>query len=189
LADRTRAPAASHGRLPGDDELLATLQLAADEVFASFVREFERSAVFRRELPIRRLEGGAGDLLVDSRPIHFDRAAVVEFEGDLAGRVVLRCSADGALDLARGLLMLEDDALLAIEEIDDALKECANMVTGFLKTRALDPLGSFTLGLPFMKEAPREPSGTGCGALLYHLEQGAISLEIWRRASPSEAAA
>lgn len=172
--------------MPKDEDLLAALERAVDEVFSTMVCTFESAAVYRCELPKERVaDNGLVELLIDGpAAVHIDREAVVEFRGKLDGRVVLRCSADGALDIARGLLMLESDSALAVEDVNDALKECANMVTGYLKTHVLDPLGDFTMSVPFIKDAHREAIGPSCGALVYRLKEGAISVEIWRRERP-----
>ncbi len=168
----------SPGTLPGDAELLAALERAVDEVFTSMICTFESLAEHAQAQT-----GSAGGTRST-----FDREAVVEFRGAISGQVVFRCTADGAHDIARGLLMLDDETTLAVDEINDALKECANMVTGHMKTRVLDPLGRYDLSVPFMKDVGTEVPGPACGALVYRLQQGWVSVELWRRDASSHSA-
>jgi CheY-specific phosphatase CheX len=161
--------------LPGDAELLAALERAVDEVFSSMVFAFEALAEHRSPVATPEKIGVRAS---------FDREAVVEFRGAISGQVVFRCTADGAHDIARGLLMLDDSTALAVEEVNDALKECANMVTGHVKTNVLDPLGKFDLSIPFMKDVGAQVPGPACGALVYRLQQGLVSVELWRRDVP-----
>lgn len=187
------AEMAAQAALPTDEALLNVLEQSVSEVFSMMVCSFEAAAVYRRDLSGDRVgESGGVHLVLQGRrddSVHIDREAVVEFRGALEGRVVLRCSADGALDIARGMLMLQGDAMLAIEEVNDALKECANMLTGSLKTKPLDPPGDFKVSIPFINDAHRDPIGPSCGALVYRLQKGLVSLEIWRREKPLEAPA
>jgi CheY-specific phosphatase CheX len=91
--------------------------------------------------------------------------------------VVLRCSVDSADSIARGLLMMDDSEVLELAAVTDALGECANMLAGSLKTKALDPVGSFQLGLPdFSDPGPGEEME---GALVYRVAQGVMSVEVW----------
>jgi len=87
---------------------------------------------------------------VEQTPVAIE--AVVDFIGDPTGSVILRATAQGALDIARKLLMAEDDEAIDLEEVQDALGECANMVTGALKTRVLDPEGQFDLSIRYKSE-------------------------------------
>ena len=176
------------GPLPRDEDLLAALEQAVENVFSTMVSSFETTALFRGALPEEQVDAqGEVDLVLGDASgvrVHIDREAVVEFRGVLDGRLALRCSSAGALDIARGLLMLEDDAALAVEDVNDALKECANMLTGHVKTRVLDPHGAISMSVPFVKGAARDPIGPSCGSLIYRLQQGTISLELWRRSAP-----
>ncbi len=173
--------AADTRSLPGDDVLHAALEHAVAEVFSTMVGKFESLAVdaaVAAALPARGLSH-----------VHFDREAVVEYRGVLEGHVTIRCNADGALDIARGLLMLDaGDTSLSIEEINDALKECANMVTGHVKTRVLDPLGGCQLSVPFVNSVATSAAAARDRMLLYKLQQGLISVEIWRRETAASAA-
>jgi len=158
--------------VPEDAQLLAALERAVDEVFTSMVCAFE--ALAENGSPVGSVtRAGAREC--------FDREAVVEFRGAISGQVVLRCTAAGAHDIARGLLMLDGETALAIDEVNDALKECANMVTGRVKTQVLDPLGAFELSIPFMQDAGAHCDGPACGSLIYRLQEGLLSVELWRR--------
>lgn len=175
--------AAGPRELPGDGVLHAALEQAVAEVFSTMIGKFESLAV-----------EAAGNVAAasparETSHVHFDREAVVEFRGVLEGHVTIRCNADGALDIARGLLMLDaGDSSLSIEEINDALKECANMVTGHVKTRVLDPLGGGQLSVPFVNSVATSAAAARDRRLLFRLQQGVISVEIWRRATAAAAA-
>ena len=108
-----------------------------------------------------------------------DIEAVVEFQGDPSGSVVLRATTEGATDIARKLLMMEEDETVDFEEIQDALGECANMVTGSLKTRALDPRGAFQLGTPTIDARVHVEHEHRTGRLVFLLAEGNVAVEIW----------
>jgi CheY-specific phosphatase CheX len=110
---------------------------------------------------------------------HVDVEAVVEFTGDPSGAVILRASAAGAGDIARKLLMMGDEETIDLEEIQDAMGECANMVTGSLKTRALDPIGDFKLSTPTIATKIRVAHEHPGGRLVFALSEGNIAVEIW----------
>jgi len=110
---------------------------------------------------------------------HVEVEAIVDFFGDPNGSVVLRATAEGAADIARKLLMMEDDESVDLEEIEDALGECANMVTGSLKTRALDPHGSFQLEPPRIDTRVNIDNNHHAGSLVFELHQGSVAVEIW----------
>lgn len=72
--------------------------------------------------------------------------AVIGFEGPRTGVVTLRLDDAGAAAMATALLggfPPESEA-----ERNDALGEWVNITAGNLKTQALDPRGTFRLGLP-----------------------------------------
>lgn len=114
---------------------------------------------------------------LDSERVKFE--AVVHFEGTTSGAVILRCCAGGAKNIARNLLMMEDGEEVDIDEVKDALGECANMVTGSLKTRALDPNGAFNLGTPVIDARVELEHEHQAGRLVYRLSQGSVAVEIW----------
>lgn len=105
--------------------------------------------------------------------------AVVDFAGDPAGSVILRATAQGAVDIARKLLMADDDEAIDLEEIQDALGECANMVTGALKTRVMDPEGQFDLSIPRIDTWICIEHEHPAGSLVFELASGPFAVEIW----------
>jgi CheY-specific phosphatase CheX len=161
--------------LPSREELLDVLRESVHEVFSSTVSSFKQATQVveqgERALSIRDDSGNHVTAAIDLE-------AAVKFTGQLNGAVVVRCSAQGAMDIARGLLMLDANTSLAVPEIEDALGECANMVSGVLKRRALDPRGSFALGLPEIRRT-RQENGKRGGMLVYQLSEGVVSMELW----------
>ncbi|MEZ6016933.1 MAG: chemotaxis protein CheX [Planctomycetota bacterium] len=100
--------------------------------------------------------------------------AVIGFEGPRTGLVTLRLDGPGAEAMATSLLggfPPESDA-----ERNDALGEWANISAGNLKTKALDPLGDFRLGLPVV--ADREGPGSETPARLCYRLGELGSLEV-----------
>jgi len=83
------------------------------------------------------------------------------------------------MDIARGLLMLDEGDAIDVAEAADALGECANMVTGVVKTRMLDPRGHFDLSCPKINGAPPKAGQQRAGTLAYELTHGVIAVEIW----------
>lgn len=116
---------------------------------------------------------------VDDDYCAVDIEAVVEFHGSIEGSVVLRASTRGAADITRKLLMMEDDEIAELEDITDAMGECANMVTGALKTRALDPSGNFSLTIPVIDTKVHIEHEHPAGALAFKLSDGAVAVEVW----------
>jgi CheY-specific phosphatase CheX len=158
------------------ETLMKTLQTCVDEVFALMVCSFQEGlerveVVAPREQGRLRLRGQAHEAVDVAKQVS------IGFEGDASGRVVLRCSDETAERIARGLLMMDESEALELEAVTDALGECANMLAGSLKTKALDPVGRFQLGLPDFS-APR-PNGAMEGALVYRVAQGVMSVEVW----------
>lgn len=161
--------------LPSREELLDVLRESVSEVFSSTVTQFKQAAEVHEESDTSlAIADDSGKRLTAA----IDLEAAVSFEGDLKGSVVVRCSAQGAMDIARGLLMLDAETSLAVQEVEDALGECANMVSGVLKRRALDPKGTFKLGLPEIRHA-HKVSGERGGMLVYQLSEGVVSMELW----------
>lgn len=180
MAESSATPAAT--ALPSDAELLGHLERAVDEVFATMIGACERRARVDGAGLTERSSGAELELLLNGGALlRVDREAVVEFRGALDGRVAIRANAACATAIARGLLMSEEDDALALEEVNDALKECANMLTGWLKSKALDPLGAFSMSVPFIKDAPRELVGAPAGTLIYSTRGGEFAIELWRR--------
>ncbi|MSR63053.1 MAG: chemotaxis protein CheX [Planctomycetes bacterium] len=126
----------------------------------------------RDESAIRYQEDGSSP---QSIAVH--KQVVIGFDGDAKGQVVLRCSLETADSITRGLLMMDESEVIELSAINDALGECANMLAGSLKTKALDPVGKFQLGLPDFSEP--KPQGDMEGALVYRVAEGVMSVEVW----------
>lgn len=110
---------------------------------------------------------------------HAGLEAVVDFSGRRSGAVILRAGMHGAVDIARGLLMLGDDEEVPLEEVEDALGECANMLSGLLKTKVLDPIGCFSLGTPRIGRSVNLEYANHLGGLVYKLSNGSTEVEVW----------
>lgn len=162
--------------LPEGVDLVEILKDSVQEVFTMMVSNFHETAVVspetENEVQVRDDSG-------KPERVSLDTEASVEFHGEINGCVALRCSAAGAMDIARGFLMTDDGETLEVEEVTDALAECANMVTGVLKTKGLDPHGEFEMGLPQVSQPTADHSGEHRGILAYRLAEGLISVEIW----------
>ncbi len=164
--------------MPGKEELLKVLSEAVNEVFNSLVFSFTAATIRTDD------DTGGEKIEVLDGPSpgekeHVQASARVCFTGAIDGSVVLRCYAEGAMDIARGLLMMDESEALEVEEIADALGECANMVTGVLKTKALDPVGDFHMTVPEVTTSAPDGVGDTCGVLAYRLSKGLVSMEIW----------
>ncbi len=123
------------------------------------------------------VEGGCDCLGVDASAPEAHLHAQVDFQGAHQGTLSIACDAPGAEDLARGLLMLGPDDPLAPEEVADALKECANMVAGVLKTRAFGSDGDARLSVPRLQAAPAP-----AGALVWRVRGGTMAVALRRGA-------
>ena len=169
-------------RLVEDEDLVEALQNADQEVFETMVfTACDPATVDESGLDPgvhvdgHHVDSGTGE----AQFTQFEIDAEVGFTGELNGRVLLRCSAEGAMDIARGLLMLGDADAIDIAEAADALGECANMVTGVVKTRMLDPIGHFDLSIPKINSNPQLSGKARAGTLAYKLKQGIIAVEVW----------
>jgi CheY-specific phosphatase CheX len=104
----------------------------------------------------------------NSDPVAYEAAidieAVVEFTGQPKGAVLLRATHASAAD---------------IEDVEDALGECANMVTGAFKSRVLDPRGNFQLGTPTIDTRVHIDHEHRAGNLLFKHHEGHLAVEIW----------
>ena len=137
------------------DALLTTLRESVDEVLETMVCR------------MAKLEASAGPPH-DAAKISLDRVdieATVGISGDHTGTIVLGCT---ALDITRGLLMLEDSEPIELDDIKDAIGECANMLGGTLKTKALDAAGSYSLGIPTVATHVNQEGRGWCGTLVYN---------------------
>lgn len=171
MASRSIAEALQSGTLAECEvELLGHLEIAVRDVFTTMCPAM--SELVASAEPLSAVEG-AGPVA------NVSIEAVVEFSGPATGAVVLRCTPEAAADIARGLLMLGEGDSVELAEVRDALGECANMVTGALKTRALDPHGSFRLSVPKLDTLVNLPEQRRCGRLVFQLSEGSASIEIW----------
>jgi len=157
--------------LPRDEDLQRLLQESAREAFDTMMAGFMGQVV-------------RNDSSTDAQPaatlpaVKVDREVVVDFHGPTNGYFLLRCNAEGAMDIARGLLMMDDCEALKVEEVADALGECANVVAGLLKNKALSPCGEYRMSIPrhCTPNTTRDSSGS---SLLCHLKNGVVSMEVW----------
>jgi CheY-specific phosphatase CheX len=159
------------GSLPAvaEDELLAALRSAMQSVFETMV---DLQAAGRGLVPVSDLDPALGATL--------ELGAEVAFSGPVNGWILLRSSAEGARDIARGLLTLDEDCEVAADDAADALGECANMVTGMVKTSMLDPRGHATISCPLLHVgAPAQRSAHQAGSLAYRLTKGLVAAELW----------
>ncbi len=156
--------------LPGPAELLELLRVSVDEVFETML---DSVAVL---IETQNSAGRSADEAAE--PGGQSVEAVVEFRGPLDGAVVIRCSDKSAADLAREMLMVPATEVLKIEQVKDALGECANMVSGSLAGRAGNGEG-LRLGLPQTEVYQQADDWFRCGRLVYCLSQGRVGVEIW----------
>ena len=157
------------------EDLLEVLKHSAEEVFVT----------------MSGLVGVLVEQALSSDPApmteHVDQVeyeAVVSFSGDRSGAVILRAGSEGAHDIARGLLMMGEDEPIEVEEVMDALGECANMLTGSLKREALDTRGSFSLGTPSIGRRVELNYDNHLGGLVYRLARGCTAVEVWMDETP-----
>ena len=155
-------------------DILSALTEAAEDVFNTMLTGMA-------EL-VERLDGGH-----EHRDEHdrVDIEATVKFSGDYMGTVVLRCSTEGALDITRGLLMMEEADPIELEEIQDAIGECANMLGGSLKTNSLDKMGNISLGTPVVASRVNKEGQDHMGSLIYNLTGGPVVVSIWLESAPA----
>ena len=74
--------------------------------------------------------------------------ASITFTGPWQGCFFMRCSAEGAEQIAKAMLMSEDDQPLPEAEICDAFGELINMTLGGLKNRINDSVGEIDISIP-----------------------------------------
>lgn len=161
--------------LPSESHLIDVLKDSIQEVFSMMMSSVEEATLHRDDRDSVQVRTADGQVETADMGIE----AKIVFEGGLNGVVVIRCSDQGALNVAQMLLMTEGEDVLAQEEIDDALGECLNMIAGSLKTKALDPVDDFQLGLPEINASVTEQSDYRAGSLAYRLTDGFLAAEIW----------
>lgn len=163
----------SQGDLRSQD-ILTALTEAAEDVFNTMLTGMA-------EL-VGRLEADSGHKESHDR---VDIEAIVRFSGDYEGTVVLLCSTEGALDITRGLLMMDEQEPIELEEIQDAIGECANMLGGSLKTNSLDKMGQIHLGTPVVASRVNRGSQDHMGSLIYNLTGGPVVVSVWLESAPA----
>ncbi len=157
-------------RTPRRAEIVDALRDSVSEVFSSVMISFREQ--------VKNHTAGTGTASeLEAAELH--TCISIQIEGELDATVILRCDASGAADIAHGLLMLGPDETLAMEEIDDALGECANLIVGKVKTDLLDPIGAFRLGLPHKVDTQLRQPWQPAGHQIYQLKEGVISIELW----------
>jgi CheY-specific phosphatase CheX len=177
LASRSIAEALRSGTLAECEvELLEHLEIAVRDVFTTMCPAMS-------ELVASAERVSAADVALPPSNVspvsNVSIEAVVEFSGAATGAVVLRCTPEAAADITRGLLMLGAGETVELAEVRDALGECANMVTGALKTRAFDPHGTFRLSVPKLDTLVDLPESRRCGRLVFQVSEGSAAIEIW----------
>ena len=150
-------------------ELLDSLRQAADEVFSVMMGAAGGQSGEPHESTPCDVQGDGP----------YDLEAAVSFSGTPSGVVLLRCCSQSAEGITRSLLMMEPDEEVELEDIKDALGECANMVTGSLKTKLLDPRGEYQLSTPTIDTCVDVEHEHQAGKLAYELTSGPVSIEIW----------
>lgn len=162
--------------IPGREELIKTLSTCVDSVFEMMVSSFEDSTLKRIDEFNESHDGGIKIEGLDEAALNElnEKRVVLDITGDATGYMTLHCSPEGAASIARGLLMMEADESLELEDVCDALGECANMLAGALKSEALDPIGDFHLSTPHFDSDGHHAEDP----LVYQVSKGLMSLEI-----------
>ena len=148
--------------------LLEYLNEAVDELFSTMLSDMA-------EL-LKRHDAPDSPESCDDR---VDIETTVEFRGDREGMILLRCTSHGANDITQSLLMMDEEEAVELDEVEDAIRECANMMAGQLKTRVLDPIGHFSLGLPRTETYINREERRYRGRLAYQLNAGKAFVEVW----------
>lgn len=154
------------------EELLGHLQASVEDVFQTMLNTMVTVVEPGCSEPRAALPAG-----IDPGHVHVE--AKVEFSGPQNGALLLQCTAEGAMDIARGLLMLDAGTSVSLEEVKDAIGECANLVSGALKTRAFDPHGTFRLGVPRIATSSTRDRQPDVGQLVFRMSEGCVAVEIW----------
>ncbi|MBL4770198.1 MAG: chemotaxis protein CheX [Planctomycetes bacterium] len=154
-----------------DEELLTILREGAEEVFMML------GAV--GELVEDEETDADSELTPAAAMADIAYEVMVEFTGPLGGVVVMRCQESCANNITRGMLMMEESEPVGQADIHDALGECTNMLGGFFKRKALDPQGTFRLGIPKIAEYVASDTASVQGSLIYELSDSRASVEVW----------
>lgn len=153
--------------IPSFEELLKALEESVADVLNGVLIEFESIEEFRDSgHPSASGDGDGGDIGV-----------AVRFDGLFEGFVALRCYAGAAEYIARTLLFMEPEDEVSPEDVEDALGESANLVCGTLKCRTLDPVDTFSMGVP--ERVATKGSGGDDAQMAFQLPKGIMTVELW----------
>ena len=148
------------------DGLIEQLQAAIESTFESIVLPFEG-------VEVHDAEEGEENVTV---------RATINFDGDVEGHVLIHCTLSGAHDISRGMLMLEEGDPLELEDVQDAMGECANLVAGVLKRNAFDKTGEVRMSCPTVEvDAQVKQFPDPDAQLAYKLIRGVSAAEVWVR--------
>ncbi|WP_145061212.1 hypothetical protein [Engelhardtia mirabilis] len=164
--------------LLANGELVATLQVALRELLGDLVGRApsgERGPTDPPEVPGLSVEHGEGQL----RHASLEIGAQVRFRGTLEGLVLLRCSAHGAPDLARGLLLLTANCGLDLRAPQEVLVAHAPRVAGEVVGHLLDSRGQIELCHPELLASSAPLERSSAMILAYKLRRGIASVEVW----------
>ncbi len=162
-------------KMPSDERLLVSLKEVVREVFETMLTVECMSSD-----PLGLTASDAPHRVRSSeRVAQHAYEALIAFDGDVRGTVLLRCEADGAAELARGLLMMGPTEMLGVGEISDALGECANMVTGSLEASSHEGKVALRLAPPIVAARTAEHGPDLAGTLSYRLSKDFLAVELW----------
>ena len=164
-----------------EQDLVRGLRSSVDEVFATMLSTLgvhtKHGDACLLEPPVSSGTDAHDAITLEAR---------VDIQGPLRGWISLSCTARAADNIARGMLLVGANDVLAQEEVEDALKECANMIAGLLKSEMLDSRGAYSIGIPSL--AARKLSRVRPrGSLAYRLCAGTFDAELWLERGPGSA--
>lgn len=164
-----------------DEALLGALASAVDEIFSTLVP----TSVERVNLSSVAIAEGGSTMEIEapdgeSSQVALDLEARVDFfQEELKGRAFIRCDTEGAGEITRSMLMMEEGDPVEEQDVLDALGECANMLAGTVKTRLLDAHGEYRLGLPEVGSPRADGHTCPSSKVAYLLSKGALNIEVW----------
>jgi two-component system chemotaxis response regulator CheY len=91
-------------------------------------------------------------------PAEVSRASI-NFEGTVAGRLVISTGSELGLEIAAGMLGVDPADPEAHRSVDPALGELVNILAGVLAERLYGPECAYRIGLPELSRGPSEPPG------------------------------
>ena len=158
--------------LPPNPELLSLLSSATEEILSLMVTE--------NFTHLRSIENEP-ETDEDLDP---NQAHELRFSGEVNGRIVLRSTREGGVNLAGEMLMVDDESISS-QDVADAMCECANMICGAFKLRLGCTDDDFVLSVPGPLQSPAPRPLESGGALLYRLRRGVVTIEVWRDGDPA----